>query len=192
MFKKAMDELLKKLQLDNQKIILILLLFIIIAYIDYSFLIKMQVSNIKAVKPKIAKLKGDIEVLNKSLAESKKAGQQQNPHAKSYLRMISNDQLPMLLEEMSNMAKSNNVLLMQVRQVKETKKKEEKQAQTNDLAALYIALDLSGSYHDFGRFINGLENADKFIAVQDMNIKQQPADPLLQNANLLLKIYVKK
>lgn len=186
-----MDELLEKLQLDNQKIILISLFFIVFAYIDYSFLIKMQVNHIKTVKPKIAKLKGDIDALNKSLADSGNLSGKQNQQAVPYLRMLSNDQLPMLLEEISNMAKSNNVMLMQVRQVKETKKKEEKQP-PNNLASLYIELDLSGSYHDFGRFINNLENADKFIAVQDMNIKQQPADSLLQKANLLLKIYVRK
>lgn len=184
-----MHNLLNKLQLDNQKIILIFLLFIIITYVDCSFLIKMQANHIKAVKPKIAKLKGDIDILDKSLTESKKSGQSQGV---SYLRMLSNDQVPMLLEEMSNMAKSNNVMLMQVRQVKETKKKGEKQSNLDKLTPLYIALDLSGSYHDFGRFINGLENTDKFIAVQDLNIKQQATDSLLQNASLLLKVYVKK
>ncbi len=196
-----MEAILEKFKIDNQKIILICVLFVIIAYLDCAFLLKIQLSNIKAVKPKIAKLKVDINAFNKSLAESKKTGQQQNL---SYLRMLSIDQVPMLLEEISNMAKSNNVMLMQVRQVKETKKKEEKQVQkqaqsqakdkeqSNNLVPLYIALDLSGIYHDFGKFINSIENSDKFIAVQDMNIKSQVADPQLQNANLLLKIYVRK
>lgn len=184
-----MDALLKKLQLDNQKIILICLLFVVIMYLDYSFLMKMQLDSIKAVKPKIAKLRVDIDAFNKNLAESKKGGERKNA---SYLRMLSTDQLPLLLEEISNMAKSNNVMLMQVKQVKETKKKEEKQAQPNNLTPLYVALDLSGSYHDLGKFINDLENADKFIAVQDMNIKQQQADPSLQNVSMLIKTYVRK
>lgn len=193
------DALLKKIQLDNQKIILVCLLFVIVAYIDYAFLIKMQVSNIRAVKPKVAKLKGDIGVYNKYLEDSKNVGQKQKA---PYLRMLSNDQVPLLLEEISNMARSNNVLLMQVSQVKETRKKEDrkaqqkaqkqKQEQPDNLIPIYIALDLSGKYHDFGKFINDLENSDKFIAVQDMAIKQQLADASSQTANILIKTYVKK
>ena len=192
-----MEAILKKFKLDNQKIILICVVFIIIVYLDCAFLMKIQLSNIKTVKPKIAKLRVDINVFNKSLAESKKTRQQQNL---SYMRMLSNDQVPMLLEEISDMAKNNKVMLMQVRQVKDTKKKEEKQlqkqakaqAKPDDLVPLYIALDLSGIYHDLGKFINSLESIDKFIAVQDMNIKSQLDDPQVQNANLLLKIYVRK
>ncbi len=195
-----MTELLNKLQLDNKKIILIFLLFIIVVYVDYSFLLKMQWDNIKNVKPEAAKLKTDIDILNKNLSASKDLNKGQGRQNNLPMRMISKGQLPLLLEEISNMAKSNNVTLMQIKQVKEVKQgKEVKQKEKennpsvpNNLLALNIGLDLSGSYHDFGRFINDLENTDKFIAVEDMSIRPQAVDSLLQNASIVLKTYVKK
>lgn len=160
----------------------------------------MQWDNIKNVKPKAVKLKNDIDILNKNLSASKDLNKDQGRQNNLPMRMISKGQLPLLLEEISNMAKSNNVTLMQIKQVKEAKQgkeikqkeKENNPSVPNNLLALNIGLDLSGSYHDFGRFINDLENTDKFIAVEDMSIRPQAVDSLLQNAGIVLKIYVKK
>lgn len=191
-----MMELLNKLQLDNKKIVLIFLLFFIIVYVDYSFFIKMQLNNIKNIKPKVAKLENDINILNKNLSESKDPNKRHGRQNSTHMRMLSQDQLSLLLEEISNIAKHNNVTLMQIKQVKQVKDvkkkdKEDKPSMANDLLALNIALDLSGSYHDFGRFINDLENSDKFIAVQDMDIRPQAVDSMLQNVSIVLKTYVK-
>ncbi len=185
---------LQKTLLDNKNTIIIFVSFIIIIFADYSLLIRMQLNHIKTVKPKIEKLNKDIDDLNKSLSGANGLNSKQNQRGTLNMQIISKGQLPLFLQKVSVIANSNNVKLMQIKSVneKEGKKKDNKGAEADKFDPLYITLDLLGNYHDLGRFINGLENADSFIALQDIDIKQNIPDSLQQSANLLLKTYVKK
>ena len=53
-------------------------------------------------------------------------------------------------------------------------------------------MDLSAGYHQLGKFINELENAQVFVIVQELKIEPQPGNYLKQKAALTLKTYVKK
>lgn len=190
----AIASSLQKTLLDNKNTILIFVSFIIIIFADYSLFIKMQLNHIKTLKPKIEKLNKEINELDKSLTGAKGLNSTQNQKDALNMQIISKGQLPLFLQKVSTIANSNNVKLMQIKSVneKETKKKDNKGPEADKFDSLYITLDLLGNYHDMGRFINGLENADSFIALQDIDVKQNSSDSLQQSANLLLKTYVKK
>lgn len=180
------------MKLDNKKIFLIVLIAVSILYIDYSFIIRMQLNNIKSLKSRIIKLKQDINTLNKQLADidNLKIKLGQSKAAKK--QIISEGELPTLLEDIANIANKNNIRITQIKPSKEIKAKGEKVLPSTELTVIYIILDLSGSYHNFGNFINELENADKFIAVENIKIARDTKDYLRQNVNLLLRTYVKK
>lgn len=184
-----LDKIVAKLQLDTKKLILIFVLFFVVIYLDFTFLINMQSSNIKSLKPKIAKFKKDIDALNKSLSAGGNINTDQNQA--NVLRIISKDQVSLLLEEISTLANNNDVKIMQIKAVKDFKKTD-KTPQSDKFEPLFVSLDISGTYHDVGAFINDLESGPVFIAVSDLDIKYNDSDSSRQSVNLLLKTYVKK
>lgn len=187
-------DLIKKIELDNKKIILILITTLVIFYIDYSFIVAGQRAGIKSLRPKIAKLKEDIANLKKNLQniDNLKAGKTQGIAAR---QIISEGNLALLLEKIANIANSRNVNIRQIKPVKEEKPlalDSKVSAQPANLFPVYLNLDLSAGYHNLGNFINDLENLQELIIVGDIKIRRQEEDYLKETAELLLRIYVKR
>jgi len=186
------DGIIEKLKLDNQKLILLILVVLIIAYLDYAFIIGMQQKNINLLKPKIEKLDKDIETFKRDSANVNNLKKQQVKSDLKVKQVIMEEHLPGLLEQISNIANKNNMRLMQIKQSKDAKSKEDKAVLAAKLSPLFISLDLVGTYHNIGAFVNDLENADKLLILQEIKIRRDANDPLKQNAALLIKTYVKK
>lgn len=184
--------------LDNKKIILIAITCLIITYLDFNFFMAFQLKMLKGLNPKIIKIKADLSKLDKELAamrdlKDKQAAPQAVPALKMK-KVILEEDIPSLLKAISDVANINDVKITQMKPTRESQAKVAKTlADTEKLTTLLITLDLIGGYHHLGRFINGLENVEVFIAVEDLRITpQSPADYLKQKASLVLKTYVKK
>ena len=195
----SMTNLLNKLnalKLDNKKIFLIALACLLILYVDFAFMMKLQLQGIRTLTPKMIKLKKDVDDLAKDLSrmqdlERKQSEAQKQMGALKTTEIISEDKLLLLLQEVSDIANENRVKLMQINTSKDAKVQEEVIAGER-LLPVIIALDLSCGYHLLGSFINALENAGHFIDLQDIKIVRDPHNYLLQNVNLVLRTYVKK
>ena len=190
-----MMNLLNKLELDNKKIYLIILVFIILIFLDFTFVIRRQLQNIKNIQPKIIKLKKDLDALNKDLAKiqelkNKQVGANQKP-APKVKKIIPDPQTVSLLQNISEVANRDGVQIMQIKSSKETQSKQEK-LPVDKFTPLVITLDLVSDYHHFGRFINDLENSQTFIAVESFKINSQQPDYIKQKISLVLKTYVTK
>ena len=185
----------EKLELDKKKIILIILIGFILLYMDFSFLIRLQFKNTRTLGTKISKLKKDIDILAKDLATLEDLKQRHPEVKKEALskvkKIISEEQIPSLLKDISDIATKYNVKIMQIKPSKELKK-EDKVSVVPKFNHLLITLDLICGYHSLGSFINGLENAERFMAVQDLKITPDPNNYLSCNIALVLKTYVKK
>ncbi|MBI4972858.1 MAG: type 4a pilus biogenesis protein PilO [Candidatus Omnitrophica bacterium] len=179
-----------KLQLDNKKISLILLATFIIIYLDFSFVVKMQIKGIQESDPKISKLKNDIDKLNKDLVATQELKTKQDQDKKSASlkakKIITEDQIPALMEYISNQANQKKVKINQIKPSREAKVEPAKSS------PLLLTLDLSCDYHNLGAFLNDLENAPEYLAVQDLRITRDTKNDFLQNVSLVLKTYVKK
>jgi type IV pilus assembly protein PilO len=182
-----MINLLNKFSLDNKKIFLLILLCLIIVCIDFTFIIKLQLRGIGTVRAKIIKLKKDIDSLNKDLIAMQQAKQEQIAVVETK-KIISEEEIPSLLQDISNTANKYNVKIMQLRPSRDTETKEK----ITSGRKLLVTLDLLCGYHSLGSFINDLENAERFITVQEMKIVRSSSDYLYQNVNLVLKTYVKE
>jgi Tfp pilus assembly protein PilO len=187
---------LNELKLDNKKIFLIALVGLLILYIDFAFIMKLQLQGIRALTPKIIKLKKDVDNLAKDLSwmqdlERKASKDKTQIGALKPKEIISEDKILLLLQEVSDLANMNKVKIMQINTSKDTKVQEEVIAGER-LLPILITLDLSCGYHSLGSFIDALENAGQYIDVQDMKIIRDHHDYLIQNVNLVLKTYAKK
>lgn len=185
----------EKLGADAPKAIGAILFFLVIAsYLDFNYVINAQIKGIKDIGPKIVKMRGDLKTLEKDLKkmqdlQKKKAGTQQE--AARHMKKFTREQdLPVLLKNISDLANKYGIRVSQIKPSKETRQKNVKDQPKVDV--LLINLDLTGGYHAIGRFINDLENAEDFIAVQQLTIAALPQDVMKQQVNLVLKTYVKK
>lgn len=180
---------LNKLALDNKKIFLIIFVFLIIIYLDFTFLIKKQFESLKTQGTKIAKLKKDLDTLAKMQDLKNKQRQTNQKLFSKAKKLISEGEVPAILQDVSSIANKNNVNIMQIKPIKESKALA---PPTGKFSTLLITLDLFCDYHSLGKFINELENAQTFMAVQSMKITTQATDYLKQKVNLVLRTYVSK
>jgi Tfp pilus assembly protein PilO len=183
-------------KLDNKKIFLLMLICAIILYLDLNFFIKLQLQAIRTMTPKITKLKKDIDNLAKDLAKvqdlkNRQSKDKQQMGVSKPKEIISEDQTPLLLQAISDLANKNKVKITQINTTTDAKAQEEVIA-GEKLSPITIKLDLTCNYHSLGSFINDLENTKQFIELQEIKIARNPSDYFLENTNLVLKTYAKK
>ncbi len=187
---------INELKLDNKKMILIALVCLAILYIDFSFIMRLQLQGINSLTPKIMKLRKDADNLAKDLLRlqdlerRQSAGNAKMPAGKTK-EIISEDKILLLLQEVSDLANKEKVKIVQINTSKDTKVQEEVIAGER-LLPVIIKFDLVCGYHSLGSFINALEDAGQFIGVEDMKIIRAPNNYLIQNVNLTLKTYARK
>jgi len=188
---------LETLELDNKKIFLILLICIIFLYLDFSFIFKSQLQALKTTEPKIAALKRNLGNFKKDMLKmdelKKKQIEPAQKSAEKLKKIISSEQLPFLLQDLSDIANKNDVKIEQIKPSKDSQiSKQDKIAGIDKLQPVLITLDLAGDYHHFGKFINDIEGAQAFIAVQGMKISSPKDEYFRQKVSLVLRTYVKK
>ena len=180
-----------KLELDNKKIIFIILICLVIIYVDFAFLIKMQFQTINSIASKVTTLKKDIDNLNRNLVLMQQNQKKQTAPVK-IKKIISQDDMPKLFQSISDIANKHNVKITELKPTaQEAKTKESADSVQGEFKPQLLALDVSGGYHSLGSFINDLENADEFIVVENFKIMPQQ-DYFRHKASLVLRTYVKK
>jgi Tfp pilus assembly protein PilO len=191
-----MKNLLSKLApQDKKKMSLVFLASLIVFYLFYSFLINGQLQSIKQKGPQIIKLKTSLDTFTKEFAQMQELKNKQvKLDALSLVKkIISEEEKVSLLRNISDIANKNNIQIIELRHAEESQSpKQEKTAAAVKAQPLLITLDLSCDYHSLGKFINDLENAQTFMAVQSMKITTQATDYLKQKVNLVLRTYVRK
>jgi len=197
---KNLFSILSILKLDNKKIYLLMLASLVIIYLDFAFLTNLQLKAIKNLTPKITKLKADIDAISKNMGGMENLKNSQIQARQKLLaktkKIIPEEEIAWILQYVSELANKNNVKIEQMKPVKEPQAKQEKAPKAvpieSKLSPLLIILDISCDYHDLGSFINSLENAQAFFAVQNARIASEQDNYLKQKVNLTLRTYVKK
>jgi hypothetical protein len=197
---KNINDLIDKLkinrELNRNKIILIMVASLFLAYLDFSLLVKAQLRGVGSLRPKIIKLKTDISDLAKGLAVVKEFAQGESlsvagQEASRAKNIIREEQLPLLLQEITDTANKTSTKIVQIKPIRDPKVKEEIVAGVRVIPVM-ITLDLYCAYHSLGSFINAIENSKKFMLVQEVKILNSPKNYLYQDVVLTIKTYVKK
>ena len=183
---------IRNIQLDQKSIAVILVVLILIVYLDYSFLMKGQMKAVSKVGPKVTKISKDLNELTKNLLSIQGLKDKEAMMAGSKIKkVISQEQVPLLLEEISKVANEEGIKITQIKPSRDTAAKRDKSA-SGGLDALQVSLDLVCGYHNLGKFINDLENSQFFIQVQSVKITEKEKDSAIQSVGLVLRTYVKK
>ncbi len=186
----------KDLQGGNKKIILIAIIVVLLLYLDFSFVLKPQINAVKKIGPLITKVKNDLNNINRDLTNMQNLKAKQAKTKSSTIKVkkiISEDQIAGLLESISEIGNRNNIRIMQIRPVKEIKTREATPVkETSNIKPLLINLDLVSSYHNFGAFLNEIEDAPELMSAESIQIESDPQDYFKQKVSLVLKAYVEK
>ncbi|HNW39935.1 MAG TPA: type 4a pilus biogenesis protein PilO [Candidatus Omnitrophota bacterium] len=183
---------LANIQLDNQKKILIVIFFVLVAYADVGYILKAQRAGLSRLDLKIAKLNTDLLNLNRDLENMRLSKNQPGlvKKAVNSSRILKENQISELLQEISSTANKFNIKIDQLRPSRPVLK--EKTSGQDKVIPILINLDLVSDYHSLGKFIYALENASIFIGVSEMEISTQLPDYMKQAVTLVLKTYVTK
>jgi high-affinity Fe2+/Pb2+ permease len=183
-----------KLGLDNKKMLLAVpLCLAVIIYIDIMSIVRLQLEALKKLNPKIITLRKELDALDKGSIIMRDLKNKKKETLTKSKKIISEQDIGYILQDISVIAKNDDVKITQMRPLKEsTGGKQEKGAAMTGFIPLAINLDLLCDYHHLGKFINDLENAEILFGVEGIRITSQEGNYFQQKVNLILKTYVKK
>lgn len=186
---------------DKKKLALIILISAVVLYVDVTYILKFQFDGIASMGPQISKLQKDIELFKKDSANIemlKKLPPQQLSGPLKNKKFFTPEQIPLVLETISDIANKNNVKIMQINAAPDTQGKETARPKDQKGAAgpasqsFIITIELSTDYHHFGSFLSDLDYSPVISSVQEFKILSNRDDFLKQEIKLILKSYVKK
>lgn len=181
--------------LDNKKIGLLAIISLIILYADYSLILGPQISGLRGISAKAGKLKSELGSLKNDLANienlKKNYAKLKKEAGSGSKKLIHEQDIGALMQSISEAANRNNINIEQMKPSKESMPAGQK-AGPQDFTAVLLDLEITGGYHNYGRFLNDLEGLDTFVAVAGMNIVSSGSDLNRQKIKLVLRTYVRK
>ena len=186
---------LNNIQLDKQKKILVVIICVMVIYVDFTYILKTQMTALNSLNPKIARSKSDFVNLNRDLIKMRVSkGGQSGVAQKAIIKsskLLLEGQLAGLLRDISSEANKFDIKISQIRPGREIQAA--KPAVAGDkFTPVLITLDLTADYHNLGKFINSLESFPVFLNVQELKVSTRLADYMKQKVILVLKTYVTK
>jgi len=164
-----------------------------------SFLaMKWQISVIQSITKKNAKTYAGIEELNKKLLTEQKGMEAVAAAAKEgkQKRIIGREEIHVLLNTISLLAKNNGVKILQITPPKEGSLKaagggKKKSAQSPVAFSQLVGMEIIGNYHQLGSFLQQLEQAESVLELEEITIRRTKTTVLSQLVSLTIKVYVK-
>lgn len=196
-FLKNMPEL--KLDESKKKILLIYaaaLLFVILLY--FFFFLKPSVARLFELIPKVAEINMDMKSVNDDLLledRLKKKLQALEEELGEYEKRLSREkEIPMLLENLSKIARSSRVKILSITPSSKTRngRTEKEKKGEGVYQEVPIAITAQSGYHELGTFINRLENNERYMQVSNMKIKSGKPNPKRHDVELVVYAYTFK
>lgn len=189
----GMDKLVAGLFEDRKKLALAGLAVFILFFLDFTFVAKPQLNAIRRDSAKAVKLRQDIFGLNNDLAKFQAIKAKSEPLLKSMKEPIREDELPALLQQISELANDNNIRITQLQPLKDSRAKEaEVQKEKLNSKPLLIEIDMLSGYHNLGTFLSGMEGLSAPLVVDKFNLQSDNTNPMQHKVQLVLRTYVKK
>jgi Tfp pilus assembly protein PilO len=179
------DFISKIKQLDKKQALALLIAFGVAIFLDFAFVLKAQSKAAARAAKKISELKNNIKDIETKSKEIAAIQQGKNANLAKPKRMKPASELPLLLQEISDMAKESEVKVNQIVHIKGIKPKDK------NYLPITIKLSLNCGYHNLGTFINSLEDAQQLIFAEEITIARDARDVQKEKVELVLKTYVK-
>lgn len=105
-------------------------------------------------------------------------------------KLPAEQEIPALLENLSNMAKGSDIKIVGIAPAMSYFKDDRSVGKSRIYREIPILITAKSGYHEFGSFLNNLENADRFMKVADIGIKANKTSPKKHDVELMVCTYV--
>jgi Tfp pilus assembly protein PilO len=184
------EDFLKEIRKDNQKLIAVAIAFAVIVYVDVSFVLKGQVKTLSVTKTKVAQLDTDIQSVKRDVAIVQQNQSKVNPDFK-VKKLVSEGELLSLLEQISQVAKANSVRVSQINPQKAARPTVKAGQKQSSFIPVLIKLDMNCTYHSLGFFINDIENGEYAVSTEDVRIVPDDSSSARERVTVTFRTYVK-
>lgn len=175
----------------TQAIIFIALIAVLASLVYFNYLLKPQVVRVADVVIKVNKKGNDLKNAKSDISRIGKFKSDIDSYKEKvdrYEKMLPAEQeIPNLLETLSNMAKSSGVKIVGI--MPSVAKEADKISKRQIYQEIPILISAKSGYHELGRFLNRLENSDRFMKVVDIQIKANSLTPKKHDVELLVLTY---
>lgn len=171
--------------------ILVILSALIVLILYLNFLLKPQIMRVSAVFAGMKQASDDLKKTEEEIGRMPRyvidiASYEEK--ISSYEKMLPVEQeIPALLESLSNMARGSNVKIVAITPVMP-------EEGPNDGSRVYqempILINAKSGYHELGNFLAKLEYADRFMKIADIVIRSNNSVPKKQDVDLLILTYI--
>lgn len=163
--------------------------------LDFSLIMKPQLKWLKDLNPKLSELKTNIEQTRRDTALVKQIEEASQGSRKKMSdiekRVPQEEDIPMVLQDISKAANDSMIKILQIRPMKEEKEVALK-TQSGQYYRIPISIEAKGSYHLFGKFLSTLENSEIFMSVNTLEITSSDKDFKNHNINLVINTFIFK
>jgi type IV pilus assembly protein PilO len=184
--------LLKELQKDQKKMVILVAIVTITTLFAYFHLLFMpQLSGLFATVAKVNKLKIEFKGATADISridDMKKAIASYDEKIGRYGDLLPTETgIPTLLESLSNMARSSGMKIVSIEPVED---KDSKSRRGQAYQAIPIKMSVRAGYHELGKFFSTIEDSERFIKIADIRIKSTVASPKKHDVELLVLTYI--
>lgn len=176
----------------TQSMIFIALIAALIVIVYFNYLLKPQIVRVAGAVIKVSRIgndlknaRADIERIGKFKSDIDSYKEKVDRHEKM---LPAEQEIPSLLETLSSMAKSSGVKIVGI--MPSVTKEVDKLSRSQIYQEIPILISAKSGYHELGRFLNRLENSDRFMKVVDIQIKANTPTPKKQDVELLVLTYI--
>ncbi|MDD4910344.1 MAG: type 4a pilus biogenesis protein PilO [Candidatus Omnitrophica bacterium] len=168
------NDVIARLTAARKKLILTCAAALAILLLDANLALKPQISRLSGVNSNLRKLRSDIINARRDITELEKykAGPAGSPERSEDLlrKVISEEEIPVLIEEVSKMAEGAGVKILQIRSVKNEQNKPAATTLLSKFFDIKIIISARSGFHELGKFINKIELFPVFMAVDGISI----------------------
>ena len=188
---KIFDIFSRVMEKNRYLVVGIILLFIFL--LDYFLIMKPQLGLLNSVNPKLTILEQDIKELRGNIPKinvyQKEINQLKEQFQKTGYRIPYKEEVSLILEGISRLANQNKIKIEQMMPVKGA---QELLLKSNEgkYYSFSIFVDVEGSYHDIGRFVNKIEKDDIFKSISALSITANPKDAVHHSVKMTIKAII--
>ncbi len=169
-------------------------ILVFIFLINFFVLMQPQLNSLSKINPEIKTLKTDLKNVNNNLARlaqyRKEVDNLRINMDEVNEKVRKRGEVPIILEKISVIAEKNNI---KINQIVPNPESEEVILENNERRYfdLPVTIKAKGNYHDFGRFINDIENNNEaFIKIGTFTIQNKNDSSKSHDINVVLMAMV--
>lgn len=186
---------IKNIDLQKHSKLILAVAAALIILLDFSFIMKSQIRWLKELNPKMSQLKTNIKQTREDITMFNQIQEQYQESKKKMSdiekRVPQEEDIPVILQDISSAANDSMVKILQIRPMKEEKEMS-LETQAGKYYRIPISIEAQGSYHLFGKFLSILENSEIFMSVNNLEISSSDRDSKNHNINLTINTFIFK